>query len=80
MGRAVMGDGTGILVSFQIVTTTQTTLTSGSLARSQNLAENWKTDHMVAIRWLFWARLAETRTGIPLLNAIDPYTPAIVKR
>ena len=39
-GRAVMGGGSGILVSIQIVTTTQTTLTSGSLAKSQNLAEN----------------------------------------
>ena len=42
MGRAVMGGGSGILVSVQIVTTTQTTLTSGSLAKSQNLAENLK--------------------------------------
>ena len=40
MGRAVMGGGSGILVSVQIVTTTQKTLTSGSLAKSPNLAEN----------------------------------------
>ena len=79
-GRAVMGDGSGILVSVQIVTTTQTTLTSASLAKSQNWQKIWKTDHIVAGRWLFRARLAETRTGSPLLDEIDPYTPAIVNR